>query len=1278
VCISNSDYNLSDTQDQRENHKLICEFSGRWHYASSAQPCPVCQRIDKGCRIADDNATFICRKLDYWAKQGIQGKSGLDRNGRQFWTFHLHYHSARPLAYTPPRAPHHSPQQSRYTASPSACHAAFSALLDALDLSASHSAALTGPSRGFSRAWIAHAGYRTIPEYTARAVNCLPIPPETLGTVPGFNVYTHSNGQRRASLRVERDKQNKGRSAYTGILIPVRDVEGRILSLRTRVDNPHSGEGKYRWLGGSQTLVHVPLGTPKQCPTVILTEGELKADYVFFSKNLPCISIPGAMGFRPAFPILKQMGAQTVQIAYDADAATNPDVGGALYRLTKELIDLGYRTELLLWDARRGKGIDDLLRAGGEWTVIPHGTALARAREIAQTAGAKLTSEPPFNPQTPARPLPRPRQIEGIAPPYTPQEIPLAELSNRITAKFRTWLLSHSRTPEQKPRPLLMNVTVGAGKTHSVLGALKEIISNYEYKTIWFLTPTIAHAEELQRAYGSDSMVIYGRSRETGGSDDARKRVCPRSEVVDKVIRMVDSIQASLCGDARSENRCPFRDECLYFQQYKQARKKHVILLPHQHLTLAKSDATKLPTPDLIIIDENPLSSLLSKNGGFAPEIALEDAARDPEALPIVETIIAALREGRNYAQALSEANHASGELMRIGGALRRATLPQITPTMDDEEIKQIARRYKPNRAAQLLLTAGRDMEATLARGISYGIDYVPAKRIEGTDASGISEMIYTQYRKNIHKLYQHAPLVILDATGNPATLAPAFPDIEEYRVDVEQNLDVTQFSHWRASRSVLKPENPDSSRHLNNINAVLAQIAAAHPGQKGLLISYMDVISDAAFQGGNLRMPEGMAGHHFGDIRGTNEYENADYVIVLGRNEPAIHDIERDAKALFFDCPGIHLQLLPRGERLPEQERGYLMRDGQQIGAPVSCHPDPQINALLEQIREAETVQAIGRIRAVRAEQAKHAYIICDLPIPGLWVDRLINWKDAAAAAHGGGSDKFAQAMERLGGVLPTSRTWLAARFPDLWDNETQVRRGLEKITQVQQNHIEQKRSISNNIYYKKLTFFKNLICSRKVKYKTREARKWSMAYSSLGDDGEAERILMELHGWGDAGGVQFKWEGEGEREGERIEDKNTMMAALTLNEGEAETVAAAETIAEPEPIAAAGHEPLDQSSSSSPHEGPAAGMLRTLNVLDGAAAQAMDGSRVRRLLAMAGSAGREAALWDDVRWKIPYGGGEFHISEEAINRKLAQQPYGMRVDRVARVVTLYRLPTQ
>jgi hypothetical protein len=60
-----------------------------------------------------------------------------------------------------------------------------------------------------------------------------------------------------------------------------------------------------------------------------------------------------------------------------------------------------------------------------------------------------------------------------------------------------------------------------------------------------------------------------------------------------------------------------------------------------------------------------------------------------------------------------------------------------------------------------------------------------------------------------------------------------------------------------------------------------------------------------------------------------------------------------------------------------PNRERAYTMLDGARSTRRVSAHPDPRVQAVVEQGREAEMLPAIDRLRLIHGERRKTVYIL-------------------------------------------------------------------------------------------------------------------------------------------------------------------------------------------------------------------------------------------------------------------------------------------------------------
>jgi hypothetical protein len=140
-----------------------------------------------------------------------------------------------------------------------------------------------------------------------------------------------------------------------GLLIPSRDMEGRIIAVVVRSDNVNAC--KYSYLSSSNhgspssgSPVHVPVGSLEGPPArVVLVEGILKSDVFHALTGMYTIGIAGALNWRSALPLLKSLGKPHVVLAYDRDAQENPAVASARSSCRAALIKEGFSVSYLTW-----------------------------------------------------------------------------------------------------------------------------------------------------------------------------------------------------------------------------------------------------------------------------------------------------------------------------------------------------------------------------------------------------------------------------------------------------------------------------------------------------------------------------------------------------------------------------------------------------------------------------------------------------------------------------------------------------------------------------------------------------------------------------------------------------------------------------------------------------------------------------------------------------------------------------------------------------------------
>lgn len=300
---------------------------------SAKKPCPACG-ASKRCIASPDGSTALC----YWPDRvhpGVSGRRFRDKNGDEF----LAVHSQHPVRQRRLRSDAGFPRTPSTAAPADHLNDVYTAFLKVLTLSSGHEADLR--RRGLSDSEVQLRGYRSLSygrhEIAARLLD--QFGPAACAAVPGI---------------VIKDSRPWITGAV-GLVVPVRDVAGRIVALKVRSDRLEA-HGKYssvssrRYGGpGPGAPVHVPLYAGSTPEVVRVTEGELKGDVATALSGIRTIAVPGVTVWRPVLPIIEALQPKRVLIAYDADYQTNPNVRRALGQVAEAVAARGYRVEIETW-----------------------------------------------------------------------------------------------------------------------------------------------------------------------------------------------------------------------------------------------------------------------------------------------------------------------------------------------------------------------------------------------------------------------------------------------------------------------------------------------------------------------------------------------------------------------------------------------------------------------------------------------------------------------------------------------------------------------------------------------------------------------------------------------------------------------------------------------------------------------------------------------------------------------------------------------------------------
>lgn len=270
-----------------------------WIPATLELPCPICGKTD-WCSVSADGSVAICRRV---AEGGVRRQ---DRVGAEYWVHRLAAPAGATGAASPqspqngaaPSKPGH-PSPPVEAAAPEVLDRVYRAALGALTLSEAHFEALR--RRGLPDAEVRHRGYRTLADLAgalAAGAAAQKAGGAAIGRVPGFRrrpvqvtgsaggALAGAGGAVAASVAApSAAKLAWVLSAHPGLLIPVRDVRGRIIAIKVRRDDAGDGgravnpryvyASSTRWGGpGPGAPSHLPIITAP-LPERIITDAPL-------------------------------------------------------------------------------------------------------------------------------------------------------------------------------------------------------------------------------------------------------------------------------------------------------------------------------------------------------------------------------------------------------------------------------------------------------------------------------------------------------------------------------------------------------------------------------------------------------------------------------------------------------------------------------------------------------------------------------------------------------------------------------------------------------------------------------------------------------------------------------------------------------------------------------------------------------------------------------------------------------------------------------------------
>ena len=554
-------------------------------------------------------------------------------------------------------------------------------------------------------------------------------------------------------------------------------------------------------------------------------------------------------------------------------------------------------------------------------------------------------------------------------------------------------------------------------------------------------------------ALGKPVAVPILRGRDHGAEDG--EAPCRRWREARELGRKGLPVYSNLCrrSQERQVDQCPHFDDCDCVRAWKAAYAAPFVILVHSYLGIEweaagivhggsawepedKTEGEKNghavpgrrfnPTHAAIIVcDEDPTQALVERWS------LKREALRAITEGSLSELILAGVDASDGLLSYLHDKGVTPERLRTAAEARRRDELTQgqvTSPSTASADVGKAAAEAAPLVRLSRVLERLADELQSGRPGPAYSclVD---------------SDKLIAQGRRTW--AFDQARLLVLDGTANPEIMRQFVPTLEAgQEIQVERNARVIQVSDrtfWKGSL-IKRTSNADGkvkaepTARLLEVGDFIEKMARR---AKTLVVTNKPVRCALTGEQGSLPISAQYRGAdvaHFGNLRGSNTFEGHDTVIILGRDEPSVRDAEQRAMAIWYDTKEA-IQCLPEVAgrvNYRKRARRYLMRDGSTKAAVVATHPDPRVQAVVEQTRESEMLQAIDRLRLIHNEKRKTIYILCSIPL-GLPVDELVTWKELTGDRRL--RDALAECDAKGWDALSLAAKELTRLFPALWE---------------------------------------------------------------------------------------------------------------------------------------------------------------------------------------------------------------------------------------------------
>ena len=604
-----------------------------------------------------------------------------------------------------------------------------------------------------------------------------------------------------------------------------------------------------------------------------------------------------------------------------------------------------------------------------------------------------------------AQPVKRPE-------PPAEAELSAQEASAKLQAELEEWL-SKAGTGHQYSTAIFG--AAGLGKTSAILSAIRN--RRHQPKNLHddgspyptrptqvdYFVPSFELAQEqVDRLPPGQAAAMRGRTHCT--KDLAPP--CAKSEAAKALARIGQGHRTMqlLCGQAAPgfDRPCPHSRGCQYLKQFNS--EAPIRFMAHEWLPLKPTQGIRGPRgePDITVIDEKFNDALESRKRWSVGRLF--------EAGDLWLDLAEAIRDD----QLLERFGDRKNELAAILEEAEEGVALRVYPEMSAIEAQMAIEKWEEGGMGQGqpygFIRACLD---ALQTGHTKRLHYVETASRKKDLPGG---MIHFGGIKPMEFVPKSAPVAFLDATGNRMVIEKTCPGTRVVEIHAKRNAIIIQLMDSALSAHRLKENNA----HLQERIAELIQRIIQQHGPAGMMIGPMGFISEMT---GNGYVPESVLTAHYNALRGLNSGERQEWLLQIGRNEPDAYSIESQARCWFADEPDFKPGTVRRGPQM------LMDKTGKAVNVTTTQFEDKYCQAMMEQAREAESIQAIDRLRLVHSDKPKVVFILSNQPLPGITPDHLVKLDDLLLPG------RIATVMLRDQAI--TGPATMAQRHPDLFKDQ-------------------------------------------------------------------------------------------------------------------------------------------------------------------------------------------------------------------------------------------------